>query len=63
MHFNCPSQPGLHGFDLLVVDNDTPKGCAQHVMPAPPPADLKVKPHWQPFKDPARIWLNAEKLP
>jgi choline-sulfatase len=24
---------------------------------------VKVKPRWQPFKDPARIWLNAEKLP
>src|SRR5262249_9599262 len=29
----------------------------------PVPADIKVKPRWQPFKDPARIWLNAEKLP
>jgi hypothetical protein len=50
----------MHGFDLLVVDNDTPKAYAQQVTPAPPPADVKVKPRWQPFKDPARIWLNAE---
>src|ERR1700680_2086070 len=63
MHFNRPSHPGMHGFDSLVVDNDTPKAYAQQVHPAPPPAGLKVKPRWQPFKDPARIWLNAEKLP
>jgi hypothetical protein len=27
------------------------------VVPSPP-AGVKVKPRWQPFKDPARIWLN-----
>jgi choline-sulfatase len=63
MHFVRPSHPGMHGFDSLVVDGDTPKAYAQQVTPAPPPAGLKVKPRWQPFKDPARIWLNAEKLP
>ncbi len=63
MHFNSASHPGMHGFDSLVVDNDTPKAYEQQVKPAPPPAGLKVKPRWQPFKDPARIWLNAEKLP
>jgi choline-sulfatase len=63
MHFNRASYPGMHGFDSLVVDNDTPKEYARQVTPAPAPSDLKVKPRWQPFKDPARIWLNAEKLP
>ncbi len=63
MHFNRQSQPGMHGFDSLVVDNDTPKAYDQQVHPTPPPAGMKVKPRWQPFKDPARIWLNAEKLP
>src|SRR5260370_26356566 len=63
MHFNRASHPGMHGFDSLVVDNDTPKAYARQMTPAPPPADLKVKPRWQPFRDPARIWLNAEKLP
>ena len=53
----------MHGFESLVVDTDTPKAYARQVTPAPPPAGLKVKPRWQPFKDPARIWLNAEKLP
>jgi choline-sulfatase len=63
MHFNRASYPGMHGFDSLVVDNDTPKEYARQVTPAPAPSDLKVKPRWQPFKDPARIWLNADKLP
>jgi choline-sulfatase len=62
MHFNRASHPGMHGFESLVVDTDTPKAYARQVTPAPPPAGLKVKPRWQPFKDPARIWLNAEKL-
>ena len=63
MHFNRQSQPGMHGFDSLVVDGDTPKAYARQVHPAPPPPGMKVKPRWRPFKDPARIWLNSEKLP
>jgi arylsulfatase A-like enzyme len=63
MHFNRQSRPGLHGFDSLVVDTDTNKAYDAHMKPDPPPAGMKVKPRWQPFKDPARIWLNAEKLP
>src|SRR6266850_72365 len=63
MHFNRQSHPGLHGFDSLVVDGDTLKAYAAQMKPEPPPEGVKVKPRWQPFKDPARIWLNAEKLP
>src|SRR5215467_4702836 len=63
MHFNRQSYPGMHGFDSLVVDNDTPKAYEKQVTPDPPPAGMAVKPQWRPFKDPARIWLNAEKLP
>lgn len=63
MHFNRQSHPGMHGFETLVVDGDTPKAYAGQIKPAAPPAALKVKPRWQPFKDPARIWLNADKLP
>ncbi len=29
----------------------------------PVPQDVSTKPAWHPFKDPARIWLNADKLP
>jgi choline-sulfatase len=63
MHFNRQSHPGMHGFDSLVVDGDTNKAYAASVKPQPAPKDLKVKPRWQPFRDPARIWLNSEKLP
>src|SRR3989442_753307 len=44
MHFNRPSHPGLHGFDALVVDNDTNKAYAEHMKPEAAPANLKVKP-------------------
>jgi choline-sulfatase len=27
------------------------------------PGDIRTKPPWHPFQDPARIWLNADKLP
>ncbi len=27
------------------------------------PADVRAQPPWKPFKDPARIWLNAAALP
>jgi choline-sulfatase len=33
------------------------------VKPRSIPPDIRTKPQWRPFKDPARIWLNAEKLP
>jgi len=38
----------------------------EHLKESPakqPPADLKHRPRWKPFRDPARIWLNADMLP
>jgi choline-sulfatase len=32
------------------------------VKPSAIPAHIRTKPPWRPFKDPASIWLNAEKL-
>jgi arylsulfatase A-like enzyme len=63
MHFNRPSHPGLHGFDKLMLETDSPKAYAASMHPKPAPEGLKVKPPWHPFRDPARIWLNAEKRP
>jgi len=63
MHFNRPSRPGLHGFDQLMLESDIPKAWQAAVKPKPPAGGVRVKPRWQPFRDPARIWLNAEKLP
>jgi choline-sulfatase len=63
MHFNRASKPGLHGFDTLMLESDLPREWKSAVTPKPPAAGVSVKPQWRPFKDPARIWLNAEKLP
>lgn len=62
MHFNQPSRPGLHGFDQLMLETDIQKAMGGK-PPRPVPADIRAKPPWRPFRDPARIWLNAEKLP
>ena len=59
MHFNSDLK---HGFDYRFDKPDHQKYLQEH--PAKPlPADTKVKPVWRPFKDPARIWLNADGLP
>ncbi len=63
MHFNQPGRPGLHGFQHCVTEDRINQGWTQSVRPRPIAADIATKPPWRPFKDPARIWLNAEKLP
>lgn len=63
MHFNRPSTPGLHGFDALMTEQDIAKAWNTQVKPRAVPAEIRTKPPWRPFKDPARVWLNAEKLP
>jgi choline-sulfatase len=63
MHFNRASSPGLYGFDWMMTEQDVTRAWGQDVKPKPLPPDARVKPRWQPFKDHARIWLNAEKLP
>lgn len=63
MHFNRPAHPGLHGFDYLLTEREWPKKYAALTDPKPLPPDILIKPEWRPFKDPARIWLNAEKRP
>jgi choline-sulfatase len=59
MHFNSRLS---HGFAKRLDLGDfvaalTARG------PTKIPTDLRVQPPWRPFKDPARIWLNAETLP
>ena len=63
MHFNRASHPGQHGFDELMTEQDIMREWSRIPPSKPVPAEMKFKPRWQPFKDPARIWLNAEKLP
>lgn len=67
MHWNRPKgetfQAGLHGFDIPLADQAGYKLHEETVHARPIPGDIRAKPPWRPFKDPARIWLNADKLP
>jgi choline-sulfatase len=63
MHFNRPGVPGLHGFDVAITEDRILQEWKANVKVRSIPGDIRTKPAWHPFKDPARIWLNAEKLP
>jgi arylsulfatase A-like enzyme len=63
MHLNRPAQPGLYGFETMVTENELQSAWMRDVKPRPVPPDIAVKGPWKPFQDPARIWLNADKLP
>lgn len=63
MHFNRPSTPGLHGFDLLLDTPDAEAIIRARGGPAPVDPAIRVQPPWKPFRDPARVWLNSEALP
>ena len=63
MHFNRPGRPGLHGFDIACTEDVVQRVWSQAVGPQPDFGDIRTKPAWRPFRDPARIWLNADKLP
>ena len=63
MHLNRPGAPGLYGFDEMMTEQDINKAWNAVPPKRELPAGVGRKPRWQPFKDPARIWLNAEKLP
>jgi choline-sulfatase len=59
MHFNSELR---HGFGHR-VDLEDFNALRRHAPRKPVPADVKVQPPWRPFKDPASIWLNSERLP
>jgi choline-sulfatase len=63
MHFNRPGVPGLHGFDVVHTEDVLTRQWQKEITPSPLPSGTPVKPAWKPLKDPARIWLNADKLP
>src|SRR5262245_4827897 len=60
MHF--VNEQLKHGFDYRVDISDYRKHLTEH-PPQKTAEDLQVKPPWRPFRDPARIWLNADGLP
>jgi len=63
MHFNTPGRPGLHGFATAWTEDVVLQKWSGAVGPAPDFGPIRTKPPWRPMQDPARIWLNAEKLP
>lgn len=63
MHFNRAARPGLHGFEVVMTEDVVQREWRAQVKPKPIPPEIRTKPPWRPFKDHARVWLNAEKLP
>lgn len=49
-----------HGFSLKIERKDYLAYQKEH--PVKPALDVKARPTWRPFKDPAAIWLNSEGL-
>ncbi len=63
MHFNRPAREGMFGLETCLTE-DAIQSAWSRVSPSrAAPADIRAKPPWHPFQDPARIWLNADKLP
>ncbi len=63
MHFNRPGAPGLFGFDECMTEDLVAREWNRRAPSRQVPPGIRTKGQWRPFKDPARIWLNAEKLP
>ncbi len=64
MHFNRPAAPGLHGFDSMMTEREVATAWIARGGQKPVPADIRTQAlPWRPFRDPARVWLNAGKLP
>jgi choline-sulfatase len=63
MHLNRAAATGLFGFDVMMTENEVRAAWMKDVRPRAIPPEVHTKPPWKPFQDPARIWLNAEKLP
>jgi arylsulfatase A-like enzyme len=64
MHFNRPPFPGQHGFDVAMTESAIDAGWAANVHPRALPSNVAAKKlPWRPFQDPARVWLNADRLP
>ncbi|HVT91918.1 MAG TPA: sulfatase-like hydrolase/transferase [Bryobacteraceae bacterium] len=63
MHFQRPPFPGQHGFDTPVTEYEVDAQWKRIQNYRHPAAGVATQPAWRPLKDPARIWLNADKLP
>lgn len=64
MHFNRPGVPGMHGLEVVHTEDVITREWQARAKTAAVPPGIKTKKlPWRPFRDPARIWLNADKLP
>ena len=63
MHFNQPGKPGLHGFDVAVTEDVLNRRWRAEHRAKPIPAGVPGRGQWQPFRTPAREWLNARAEP
>ncbi|CAN5902575.1 choline-sulfatase [soil metagenome] len=61
-HFNNQKEGVNHGFDVKIEAKDYRQHLAKH-PPRKVPEGIKTRGPWRPFRDPARIWLNSERLP
>ena len=51
-----------HGFDYKIERSDY-QAYLEENPPREVPDSIRIRPPWKPFRDPARIWLNADHLP
>jgi choline-sulfatase len=63
MHFNRPGRPGLFGLETCMTEDVVEGEWNRRTPEQSVPREIATKPPWRPFQDPARIWLNADKLP
>lgn len=63
MHFQRPARPGLFGLETCMTEDVVAREWGARPPAHAVPGGIRTKPPWRPFKDPARIWLNADKLP
>ena len=63
MHFNRPGRPGLHGLATAVTEDVVMQQWKAEAPAQTVPSGIHTKPPWHPFKDPASVWLNSDKLP
>jgi arylsulfatase A-like enzyme len=64
MHFQRQPFPLQHGFDIPETEYAIERDWKSQIHPQPVPPGIPTKPlPWRPLKVPARIWLNADKLP
>ncbi|MDZ7639987.1 MAG: sulfatase-like hydrolase/transferase [Bryobacterales bacterium] len=63
MHFNQPGRPGLHGFQTAVTEDVLNQRWRAETKPKAIPPGVPGRGPWQPFRVPAREWLNARAEP